>query len=256
MNTKKNLGLAALLGTTAFLGTAQAAQVLVNTGFDNDSGSAITAGAGGNRTISGWGNMHIYSQTYGGTQGPQLHEATSDTASGTYKGIGNASQTVDLTAVLTTGDMTNIANGNGSFNFGSWMAGYTGDGNIVATQLQFFASIDGTGASIGTFTLDRGLVINQINTADKIVNPGGANNVASETDTDYWAQYLSTGTVPVTANSVTVNFIAGTAHAAGGGNDWYADDVTLDITTVPEPSSTALLGLGGLALVLRRRKKS
>ena len=29
---------------------------------------------------------------------------------------------------------------------------------------------------------------------------------------------------------------------------------TLTITTVPEPSSTALLGLGGLALILRRRK--
>ena len=27
-----------------------------------------------------------------------------------------------------------------------------------------------------------------------------------------------------------------------------------DITPVPEPSTTALLGLGGLALILRRRK--
>ncbi len=32
------------------------------------------------------------------------------------------------------------------------------------------------------------------------------------------------------------------------------DDLELDITQVPEPSSTALLGLGGLALILRRRK--
>lgn len=31
-------------------------------------------------------------------------------------------------------------------------------------------------------------------------------------------------------------------------------DVTFDVTPVPEPSSTALLGLGGLALILRRRK--
>ncbi|WP_235203453.1 PEP-CTERM sorting domain-containing protein [Sulfuriroseicoccus oceanibius] len=31
-------------------------------------------------------------------------------------------------------------------------------------------------------------------------------------------------------------------------------DVTLDVTAVPEPSSAALLGLGGLALILRRRK--
>ena len=30
--------------------------------------------------------------------------------------------------------------------------------------------------------------------------------------------------------------------------------VELEVTTIPEPSSTALLGLGGLALILRRRK--
>ena len=32
------------------------------------------------------------------------------------------------------------------------------------------------------------------------------------------------------------------------------DSVVVDVTPVPEPSSTALLGLGGLALILRRRK--
>ncbi|BDS06873.1 hypothetical protein NT6N_19130 [Oceaniferula spumae] len=31
-------------------------------------------------------------------------------------------------------------------------------------------------------------------------------------------------------------------------------DLTFDVTAVPEPSSAALLGLGGLALILRRRK--
>lgn len=32
------------------------------------------------------------------------------------------------------------------------------------------------------------------------------------------------------------------------------DNITLSVTAVPEPSSAALLGLGGLALILRRRK--
>ncbi|MEJ6571422.1 MAG: PEP-CTERM sorting domain-containing protein [Akkermansiaceae bacterium] len=34
----------------------------------------------------------------------------------------------------------------------------------------------------------------------------------------------------------------------------FTGEITLTITAVPEPSSTALLGLGGLALILRRRK--
>ena len=34
----------------------------------------------------------------------------------------------------------------------------------------------------------------------------------------------------------------------------FLDDVSLSVDTVPEPTTTALLGLGGLALILRRRK--
>jgi hypothetical protein len=40
--------------------------------------------------------------------------------------------------------------------------------------------------------------------------------------------------------------------AAGG--SVFVDDVSLSFDTVPEPTTTALLGLGGLALILRRRK--
>ena len=36
--------------------------------------------------------------------------------------------------------------------------------------------------------------------------------------------------------------------------DWQIDSLSMTTITVPEPSSTALLGLGGLALVLRRRR--
>ncbi|MFK7911370.1 MAG: PEP-CTERM sorting domain-containing protein [Akkermansiaceae bacterium] len=38
----------------------------------------------------------------------------------------------------------------------------------------------------------------------------------------------------------------------GGNSGYWLDDVS--VNTIPEPSSTALLGLGGLALILRRRR--
>lgn len=41
------------------------------------------------------------------------------------------------------------------------------------------------------------------------------------------------------------------SHSANWGE---TQDVSLDITSVPEPSSSALFGLGGLTLLLRRRK--
>lgn len=59
------------------------------------------------------------------------------------------------------------------------------------------------------------------------------------------------------AHTLTVRYEAdftfsgggGTHHANAGGSNF-----TATFTTVPEPSSAALLGLGGLALIMRRRK--
>ncbi|MGB0993251.1 MAG: PEP-CTERM sorting domain-containing protein [Akkermansiaceae bacterium] len=44
------------------------------------------------------------------------------------------------------------------------------------------------------------------------------------------------------------------ANMSGGGAYMVYDGITLEGTAVPEPSSSALIGLGGLALLMRRRK--
>ena len=54
----------------------------------------------------------------------------------------------------------------------------------------------------------------------------------------------------VTGSSIVVRF----APTSSTGNLHISDIVVTGTTVVPEPSSAALLGLGGLALILRRRK--
>ena len=266
MNTAtSNLARSVLAGAFAFAGQAQAANVVINPSFDNDSGTPITT-TEGTRTISGWGSIHLYNHTYTGTDGPVLgsvgtfptYGVNDDIVltegsglGGTYKGVGSASQTVNLTTALSASTMTAIANGYGQFSFSSWMSGYKNDANIVATRLRFFSTTNGTGTALSTFTLDRGVTTNQITTADKILNPGGANNATSMTDTDWWALYETQNSVPTGAQSIIVDFVAGTGHGNAGANDWYADHVVVDI--IPESSVALLGGLGALGLLRRRR---
>jgi len=78
----------------------------------------------------------------------------------------------------------------------------------------------------------------------------------SRTNTGAWEDESATG---LTFNDATADgkklFLKIVAHSTG---NRYArvDNVFLDVTSapVPEPSSAALLGLGGIALILRRRK--
>lgn len=60
-------------------------------------------------------------------------------------------------------------------------------------------------------------------------------------------------TVHITDQSTSADNNAGLAGHQDG-NDFTLDDASLTAIAVPEPSSVALLGLGGLALILRRRK--
>jgi len=73
-----------------------------------------------------------------------------------------------------------------------------------------------------------------------------AYNQGSEADPTYITNGNTIGSV---GNSpVNANFNAATRNRS------YAVAFETDIVLVPEPSSTALLGLGGLALIMRRRK--
>lgn len=57
------------------------------------------------------------------------------------------------------------------------------------------------------------------------------------------------------AGDVTIGYLSGDATNDGFKLDTFRARVEVDSAAVPEPSSVALLGLGGLALILRRRKQ-
>ncbi|BDS06612.1 hypothetical protein NT6N_16520 [Oceaniferula spumae] len=121
----------------------------------------------------------------------------------------------------------------------------TGDylffGGGLGTSQPITFSLSGLAANTEhtfTFTLGknetavRGVTYSATGVSDLVLGNGGAQS----------------GTLTLTSDGSGV--ITGTATATGLEGNWAA----LTIESVPEPSSTALLGLGGLALILLRRK--
>jgi len=76
-----------------------------------------------------------------------------------------------------------------------------------------------------------------------------SNNPGSPSD---WATYSVTGIAPAGTTEVRTTIIFEGATDVGGLQAGRVDNVSL--VAVPEPSSTALLGLGSLALLFRRRR--
>ena len=75
-----------------------------------------------------------------------------------------------------------------------------------------------------------------------------AQALSSESITFIWATANDTSNLELRFTNVS------SGAASPEDSTALIDNVTITATTVPEPSSTALLGLGGLALILRRRK--
>lgn len=108
--------------------------------------------------------------------------------------------------------------------FGGYQAGYTNDGDYGVISLEF---LDGGGSSLGLSSLD------------------------AYTSELSWAK--QSGTVDVLSGTRTIRYSFTGTRLNGINNDAYLDLASL-IVTVPEPSSVTLLGLGGLAVALRRRR--
>ncbi len=86
---------------------------------------------------------------------------------------------------------------------------------------------------------------------------GSAGTLAADSTVELLIDGASIGTAQLTGGAtqtITNMRLGGRVGADNRYSDFGLDEVVIDVTPVPEPSSTALLGLGGLALILRRRK--
>lgn len=222
---KKNNNLTAagmiLAGGLMFAGSAGAA-TLFTEDFESGAGQWQTSWGTYGTASNYSGDLHTTSVTGGGATYGNL--------------IGNAGATSDSAAVVS--NTVILAAGDTEYTFSAYLAAYTGNAGADYAQIsvEFFSDAGAT-TSLGVTQLASGDVEGTSTTAS-----GAWNNVN-------WSEYTATGTVAAGAQSFQVIY-------GGPGNDAYADNINFSVTTaaVPEPSSAALIGLGGLTLILRRRK--
>ena len=251
---KTSMSLAALAGLTLAAGSAHAATVYnVNFGADSvDKGilstqpNEITTGdnyvgaAPENTVNSTWVPISSF------VTGQALADSTGSTAAGaTLTVSGNSSGAFDGSTVAGDKIFSSYYGGSGNLLtvtidglspgasydlvvYGAWRWNGTSNGSFSQTV--------GTGLS-GAFFLNSvsGTTINL--TAQPDTDP--ADNGAV---TGNWVRF--TGLMPDAGGQLAIQW--------NGSNDGF-NGFQL-INTVPEPTTTALLGLGGLALILRRRK--
>ena len=153
--------------------------------------------------------------------------------------------------------------------------GSTANGSIFIDGNEF--NLDGGGTVLGTVADSRGIRFSNGSNQNGVLNIIGSTTLEfTNSDTRVYAKTNGTnvsGTINIEQGSTfiaagtydagtglftsknTFEVVPVTIAALGGGSinaSVNGDFVTL--TAVPEPSSAALLGLGGLALISRRRK--
>lgn len=234
---KYTITIASLIASAGFANAA----TLVTSNFDGNTGAAALTGNANNS--AGAGNTLTVAWT--GDESASASALQSISPGGGFAIVKNGNNTYsnnNLAYINHNLNIDDLANARGySFTFTSTVA-------YDLTQLQVLAGHTNDSAAN-----------NQSNSSDLTVSISGG-VFADTTNINYSSgDAILTQTYNLTGNSLS----AGTqytvtvtnANMVGGGAYMVYDGITLEGTVaVPEPSSTALLGLGGLALILRRRK--
>lgn len=220
MNTIKSFTSIAI--ALSFASTASAASIaLIDNSFEAGfSGSSNSVG-------SGW-------FSFAGTSSANSGLALDGT------GFFNAMTPLDGTAgafVVSTSD----SDGASAYQAVTLSAGQTYKFTVALGTNDLFPKSD---AKFGVVIYDSNFSTNVAGTFGELTAGGG-------TFSDYSVEYTAASTATYHIGVRSLGHVPGTG-ADNNESAVFIDNASLD--SVPEPSSTALLGLGGLALILRRRK--
>lgn len=149
------------------------------------------------------------------------------------------------------GDPTAVSAGT---DRGVGTSGVTGGGHYTGAFLTWDVTLPAlsggvTGYQMQYYTVEKRLA------SSLQIDDSGFTSLASKTGND--EDHLRLWTIDMTAyaGSPTLTFRHNLDSTFGTANVFAFGGITVaEVSAVPEPSSAALLGLGGLALILRRRK--
>lgn len=265
MNTKNLLLIA---GASALISTQAQAATLVTEDFGTGTSAITSIGTGGGiqSGTSAPARVDDTADIFGASNGSYAHfsNANKHVRSAAYSGAVGAVTTFQFDFYEAEGTIPAPLDGPTYFGLSNDALDLNGGGNRVRLGLD-----NGSFVFLGTFTdagasysLDTAYSISMIlNDTGAAVSYSGGNVGAGSADV--WIEDFGGGNAQYVGN-VLVNNTAGTGYAvavrsfsSATSQSLFVDNVSLEegaIAPIPEPSAAALLGLGGISLLIRRRR--